>query len=45
MGQNYTFLFYAKNHLDIKIMFHEDIVYISNRKYIRTYFLFSNVHC
>ncbi len=32
MGQNYTFLVYAKNH-DIKIMFHEDISY---SKYIKT---------
>ncbi len=24
-GQNYLFVFYAKNHYDIKIMFHEDI--------------------
>ncbi len=27
MGQNYRFLFYAKNHYDIKIMFHKDIFY------------------
>ncbi len=33
MGHKYTFLFYAKKSLDIKIMFHEDITY---RKYIKT---------
>ncbi len=33
MGQNYEFFCYAKNHYDIKIMFHEDILY---RKYIKT---------
>ncbi len=26
-------------------MFHEDILYISCHKYIKTYFLISNMHC
>ncbi len=39
MSQNYTFFFYAKNHKDIKIMLHEDIMYISYRKYINFFFL------
>ncbi len=26
-------------------MFHEDILYISYHRYIKTSFLFSNVHC
>ncbi len=30
MGQNYTFVFHARKSLDIKIMFHEDILYISD---------------
>ncbi len=34
MGQNDRFSFYDKNHKDIKIMFHEDILYISYCKYI-----------
>ncbi len=45
MAQNDPFFFYAKNHNDIKIMFHEDIQYIFYRKHIKTKFLISNMHC
>ncbi len=44
MGQKYQFFFYAKIHYDIKIMFHEDILYIYYCKYIKTSFLISNTH-
>ncbi len=37
----YIFLLCQKS-LDIKIMMHEDILY---RKYIKTYFLISKMHC
>ncbi len=34
MGQNYHFFILCQKSLDIKIMFHEDILY---RKYIKTF--------
>ncbi len=42
MGQNYTIFILRQKSLDIKIMFHEDILY---RKYIKNTFLISNMHC
>ncbi len=36
MGHIYWFFFYAKNNLDMNWMFHEDILYISYRKYDKT---------
>ncbi len=40
----YIFLLCQKS-LDIKIMFQGDILYISYREYLKTYFLISNMHC
>ncbi len=42
----YIFLLCQKSSCkDVKIMFHEDILYISYHKYIKTSFLISNMHC
>ncbi len=41
-GSKLLIFLLCQKSLDIKIMFHEDILY---RKYTKTYFLISNMHC
>ncbi len=46
IAKNDWFFFYAKNHKSLsEIMFYEDILYISDIKYIKTKFVISIMHC